>query len=153
MNEKTHKIAINLTTGLIPSNTSIHKVYKFLCVLLQKYQFKDYEFVLEFINNELLLTKVHYHGYIEVKVENIHNYNLFIDSWKSHIGMVKCNIISDLGKWREYIYKHIDITLSSYKNRFDIVQTIITRETLPKDKELIKFETWFKKKKLSKDRI
>lgn len=153
MDEKKEiRMAVTLTTGIIAHRLGVDKVYNILIKMLnrKKKYFNDFFFVLEFLNRNLIETKVHYHGYICVEKEHIRKYNEFIGEWRDNIGMVKCEDINDFEGWKNYCLKYIEITELSYKELFDIKQIIIDKDGLPTVRDKIKLDSWFNQREYLK---
>lgn len=107
--------AVTLTTGDDYNPMLLKCRNNNLNDLLFEYKkyFQDFEFYLEILDKQLMETKIHYHGYINVSVRNIQHYQKFIRSWKAkYFVMVK--LIDDFSKWTEYIKKQQHIYMIGY---------------------------------------
>lgn len=129
------EFALTLTTGVVPTKLGIDKYNRLLNNLLCKYFdiFIDYQVNLEILDKNYVETKLHFHGYMNVRSNRIYNYNRFLDDWKTSKGHIKNLVITDKEKWLQYINKQKTILELSYSHMIEkIVHTPTNIKVAPK---------------------
>ncbi len=115
MNNNKIQYAVTLTTGDEYNIPVCRRHNETLNELLLKYReyFYEFLFTLEILDNALMETKIHYHGYVVVRYIHIQQFQRFIQEWNKS-KFVKIKLITDKQKWIEYILKHQTILKIGY---------------------------------------
>lgn len=109
--------AITLTTGDYSRLIFIQKNYFKLASLIEKYRndFEEICFCLEILDKTYKETKMHYHGYIVVKIDKIAIFNRFLTNYNDvFCKFIDVKILTDKEKWIQYMNKQREIIDYSY---------------------------------------
>lgn len=130
------EIAVNLTTGKVYSHLAANNITYDLVILLKKYDeyFSYYSFNIEILDKSFIETMIHYHGYIVINNDNIEKYNAFLKDWREMYGFFKCEKITNLENWINYMTKQEHILELSYDKIKHISITKGKLPSLPKTK-------------------